>query len=883
MLLIWVGCANGVMAKFYYPINDLASWNAAMEKLKTVDDNYFIFRINADLTFTENITFDRDLISEKLHLIDLELNGHKINVNKIVVNNGNNLGNPLSFRLIDPNYTAVSFNSSDMTVSNTNSGCLNLTESIDVMGKGAYFFLDGAVINAENSKYSAVRVLGDQTPGSTERFGNFAYIVNGYILGREGCVSAFGRTAKVYVKALQLSIPDVSNVSVGSDNALPVLCCLDNAPVAGNGTNNATNYCGGTVMNIGKSIIVGNIETPGYVACGIYHPQYGKLNIEEGAKIYANGGVGVLMRGGTLSMTGGEIVATGDKDLTGKVGDSRVVVPTSGIVFDDYAGYYDHSNVNVAVSGGTVTGSHSAVEVVKGADSTTPENQIQLSGGTYSSDIALFAAEGNGMQKSNGTYTLGDEVAKVEYADGTVGRYAKLQDALDAATDGSTVKLMKDVEGVSLHAGNSTATDNSKSIVLDLNGNKISLRQAVGGRFYVYCSLTVTDSKGNGCIESYGNQTGIYTELFYIDTKSANAHLTLDGGKYTASYLVYYDDYYTGNPLIELKNGYFDCGGLLRGNTPDTPNCKIYKGYFKVDDNNLFSISTYLVDGYEKLTYTTGDYSVRTRMKPIILTYGETPQELEVDDKSVVIDLKDDAATAAERLSKIQIQVEKANADVTLKKNFAKANTWNAFYVPFDITATAELLEKFDIAKIWDTELYWSNGTPETTIELIKLNEGDQIAAFTPCLIRAKEAGLQDVTFRDVTLYNTNATNSVDCSTVEQKFTFTGVLANTLLNGNYAFNANGQLVHSTNSAAQVTPLKFYMTIENKDGSTVQKAQAYRVHVIGEETTGISDVNVAENHQQNGVVYNLQGVAVGNTMVGLPAGVYVQNGRKVIVK
>ena len=93
MLLILVGCANGVLAKTYFPIKDLASWNEAMEKLKTTEDNYFIFRINADITFAENITFDRDLISEKLRLIDLELNGHKVNVNKIVVNNGNNLGN----------------------------------------------------------------------------------------------------------------------------------------------------------------------------------------------------------------------------------------------------------------------------------------------------------------------------------------------------------------------------------------------------------------------------------------------------------------------------------------------------------------------------------------------------------------------------------------------------------------------------------------------------------------------------------------------------------------------------------------------------------------------------------------------------------------------
>lgn len=34
---------------------------------------------------------------------------------------------------------------------------------------------------------------------------------------------------------------------------------------------------------------------------------------------------------------------------------------------------------------------------------------------------------------------------------------------------------------------------------------------------------------------------------------------------------------------------------------------------------------------------------------------------------------------------------------------------------------------------------------------------------------------------------------------------------------------------------------------------------------------------------SGKVYNLQGVVVGNTTEGLPKGVYIKNGRKIIVK
>lgn len=876
LLLIVVGSTSGAWA-FNASITDQASWNEAMEKLKTTENTWNVLNIDADVTLSGVIKFDDNTLSGYVRVVVLDLNGHKLNAEGIVIDRSGRVlpSSELQetrFILKDSEYKAVTFDSGTTTVTNTNDGCLTLEKGVQVRG-GAKLLFESGVIDGENCTYPVVMAYGDQT--GTSSVNSEAYVNNGYIKGLEGCASVYGKGATVYVDGTQGM--EYDGYTYGCNDGCPVLTCKDNAPVSGNGTHNAKVNYGGTNITVGKSVIVGNIKTASYVACGIYHPQSGVLTIKDGAQIYANGGVGVLMRGGTLNMTGGEIIASGDKDLTGKVGDARVVVPTSGIVFDDCAGYYDHSNVSVAVSGGTVTGSHSAVDVVKGEASANPEKQIQLSGGTYSSDIAVFAAEGKGAQKSKNTYTIGEEVATVEYADGTVGHYATLQSALDAATDGSTVKLMDNVDKASFSAGRDNDAD--KSIVLDLNGKSLVVSAAVsGGRFHVYCSLTVTDSQGNGSIGSYG--TGNSTPLFYISTTSANAHLTLDGGKYIAKALVFYDaNYYTGNPLIELKNGYFYCDGLFVGNAPESPNVKIYKGYFKVDWN----INKYLAPGCEKLTYGHNDYAVRTRMRPLKLTYGDTTLEQEVDDKSVVIDLKDDAATAAERLSKIEVQAEKANADVTLKKNFAKANTWNALYVPFDITATAELLEKFDIAKFWDTELYWNNGTPETTIELIKLNEGDQIAAFTPCLIRAKEAGLQDVTFRDVTLYNTNAPNSIDCSTVDQKFTFTGVLANTPLSGNYAINGNGQLVHSTNSAAQVTPFKFYMAIENKDGSTVQKAPAYRMHVIGEETTGISDVNAAAKHQPNGKVYNLQGVAVGNNMAGLPAGVYVQNGRKVIVK
>src|SRR5699024_3584829 len=61
-----------------------------------------------------------------------------------------------------------------------------------------------------------------------------------------------------------------------------------------------------------------------------------KLNI-TGGKIVADGGVGVLMRGGSASITGGTIIATGTGE--GKVGDSTVLSGHYGVLYDTQSGY----------------------------------------------------------------------------------------------------------------------------------------------------------------------------------------------------------------------------------------------------------------------------------------------------------------------------------------------------------------------------------------------------------------------------------------------------------------------------------------------------------------------------------------------------------------
>ena len=101
-----------------------------------------------------------------------------------------------------------------------------------------------------------------------------------------------------------------------------VVVGTDNAAVAGNGSADLT---GSTTINMTGGTLIGRIKSSGYIACGIYHPQNGVLNM-TGGTIYADNGVGILMRAGDANITGGTITATGTG--AGYVGDNKNAVGT---------------------------------------------------------------------------------------------------------------------------------------------------------------------------------------------------------------------------------------------------------------------------------------------------------------------------------------------------------------------------------------------------------------------------------------------------------------------------------------------------------------------------------------------------------------------------
>ena len=361
-------------------------------------------------------------------------------------------------------------------VSYTNAGTLQLTRSITAY-KGACIKVESGTV--VSTKDVALFAIGDVTGQSD--VASSVEVTGGYVKAQECCVSPQGRGASVTI------------------NGAAVLESLDNAVVSGNGTYDANKKLGGTSITImGKCWLIGRIQTPGYAACGIYHPQQGTLTIKYSRgipNIVAINGAGIVMRGGTLDYRAGNIIATGDASFVGKVGDSRVVVGTSGIVYDRDCGYYDVANAKISVSDNSgekkVVGAKAAIEVIneKAQDIT---GVIDIQGGVFSSDVSAYVNTDDGREtfEHEGTYYVGKFKAQVK---GGL-KYETALTAINKAPAGSTVVLLKDC------SESGRAPEVTKNVTLDLNGKNL-----------IFSSMTV-DKGGNLTIKDSGTG-GTYNGL----------------------------------------------------------------------------------------------------------------------------------------------------------------------------------------------------------------------------------------------------------------------------------------------------------------------------------------------------------------------------------
>lgn len=207
-----------------------------------------------------------------------------------------------------------------------------------------------------------------------------------------------------------------------------VFTALDNAVVAGNGNKTDKNTEGtpervnANKITINGGTFNGMIKTSGYVACGIYAPWKDNI-VVNGGTFNITGGAGIVARGGIVVVNNGEFNTTGN--ATGKVGDSRVVVPCSALVFDSAAKYPSLTNDSkIQINDGKFKSDVDTIKVVK--DDADTNSRVVVGSGYFTTDPSAYCVTGKtGVSSGDSTYpwTVGEKIENTkpaEVADATV-------------------------------------------------------------------------------------------------------------------------------------------------------------------------------------------------------------------------------------------------------------------------------------------------------------------------------------------------------------------------------------------------------------------------------------------------------------------------------
>ena len=234
-------------------------------------------------------------------------------------------------------------------------------------------------------------------------------------------------------------------------------------------------------------------------------------------------------------------------------------------------------------------------------------------------------------------------------------------------------------------------------------------------------------------------------------------------------------------------------------------------------------------------------------------------------------------------------QVE--GAEVSYTRNFTNTN-WQALYLPFSLNYE-DWKDDFEIAYINAISQEDNNDDgkiDKTVLEFVKMT-GGSTAPNTPYLIRAKKTGEKTISVENTTVYPAEK-NSIDCSTTTATFTFTGtyndISSYLSLMVNTFYVIDGDKLSRATISKHPKAFQWYMTIKSRNDDYAEydsnTAKEITISVLDdEEATGIRQMQMTNDELPvyNSSVYDMNGRKINEN--SLKPGMYIKNGRKIIVK
>jgi len=208
---------------------------------------------------------------------------------------------------------------------------------------------------------------------------------------------------------------------------------------------------------------------------------------------------------------------------------------------------------------------------------------------------------------------------------------------------------------------------------------------------------------------------------------------------------------------------------------------------------------------------------------------------------------------------------------------------WHALYVPFSMNYS-DWSVRFDVARI--NAFYQYDDDEDGIVDrqvleaiLVKPANGSLKPNY-PYLIRAKQKGTFNLAV-DPSKRVAEEINSISCSTMEARYTFTGNYSDmTGMKSAEQYRLRGTTLSVPESDDEVLPpYRWYMTIDDLGNQLQPSAAKVRLRILGEDgTTVVEDINAQDDVTS---AYDLQGRKV--TKVQLRKGIYIIGNKKCIVK
>lgn len=211
------------------------------------------------------------------------------------------------------------------------------------------------------------------------------------------------------------------------------------------------------------------------------------------------------------------------------------------------------------------------------------------------------------------------------------------------------------------------------------------------------------------------------------------------------------------------------------------------------------------------------------------------------------------------------------NANVTLTRTFYHDNAWNTLCLPFDVDAN-KVATAFAGAEIREID------PNKCTVNTIQFVPATEIKAGVPYIIKwnenVAEAKPFEETFEGVMLVAEPKPVTINNNDIKFTGFYNKTTADNLGESVAAIGAENKLFKVT--SGEMKGFRAAFVLKSNTPASVIKL------VIDGIATGIEDL-VIDGVKANGRVYNQNGQFVGNSLNGLQPGLYIQNGKKIVVK